>query len=81
MAGDDDRTFALSQMLIGEAEDLYAGLQRFNPTVYQALGSGFPKADTRAQVRRVLGARRAEADGVPPEFLPVRQPRHRLPQR
>ena len=28
---------------------MYAGLQRFNPTVYQALGSGFPKADTRAQ--------------------------------
>ena len=49
LAGDDDRAFALSQMLIGEAEDLYAGLQRFNPTVYQALGSGFPKADTRAQ--------------------------------
>ena len=36
-AGKDDAEFALSQMLLAEAEDLYAGLQKFCATAFVPL--------------------------------------------
>ena len=37
MEGNTFREFAVSQMLLAHAEELYAGMQRFNPTVNVSL--------------------------------------------
>lgn len=39
LEGVDEREFAVSQMLIAEAEDVYAALQRNNPTKFAALST------------------------------------------